>query len=178
MPSPGMAWRHVIISTRNAWLPGDRRGWRSRRHKRHSSGDYRHPPPPGEHEGLYRYSKRISGERVDLPPDMRPIIGQTLIDALCEHGRRVIAASVDDWHAHLLVELPDDMTTIRRIVGDAKCQASRAVRRRLPGRVWAAGGTFKRIASHAHHREVFGYILDHALKGAWTWSYRDDAPSD
>ena len=176
MPTPGTAWRHVIISSRNAWLPGDPRGWRSRGHKRHSSGDYRNPPPPGEHEGLYNYSRRISGEMIRLPPDVRSIVGLTLIQILQQHECRTLAASVDDWHTHLLVEMPDDMSIMKRIMGDAKCRASRAIKQVLPGRVWAAGGTFKPVRDQAHHREVFDYILDHALKGAWTWSFREGLP--
>lgn len=64
MPRPGKRWRFVTVGTLNAWLPGDPRGWRSRHHKRHSSGDYKNPPPPGEHEGLYRYCKQRSGKPV------------------------------------------------------------------------------------------------------------------
>jgi hypothetical protein len=49
MPLPGMAWRHLVIFTHNSWLPGDPRGFRSQNHKILSSGDYKNPPPPGEH---------------------------------------------------------------------------------------------------------------------------------
>jgi len=66
MPSPGQRWYHIILNTRGTWLPGDPRGFRSQSHKIHSSGDYKHPPPKGEHAGLHHYSKMISGPPVSL----------------------------------------------------------------------------------------------------------------
>src|SRR5205814_7189946 len=67
MPRPGMMWRHVVISTRRSWLHGDRRGFRSRGHRIHSSGDYRDPPPQGEHEGLLGYHEtRAKGPAIKL----------------------------------------------------------------------------------------------------------------
>jgi len=46
-------WFHITFSTYGAWLPGDPRGFRAWKHKRHSSGDYTNRPPRGEHAGLH-----------------------------------------------------------------------------------------------------------------------------
>ena len=48
MPRPNKCWWHVTLSTYGSWLPGDQRGFRSRKHKIHSSGDYKNPPPASE----------------------------------------------------------------------------------------------------------------------------------
>jgi hypothetical protein len=95
-----MRWRHVVISTLNSWLPGDPRGFRSRDHKVHSSGDYKNPPPTGEHEGLYNYSKEISGSPVVIPRHLREAAGRAIRRKLKKRNLRVLAVSVAGMHAH------------------------------------------------------------------------------
>ncbi|MCE5327636.1 MAG: hypothetical protein LLG01_14615 [Planctomycetaceae bacterium] len=165
----------MIISTLNSWLPGDARGWRSYRHKRHSSGDYRNPPPPGEHAGLLKYCKDRSGQPLVIPRSIRATVGKAMIDTLIARGHRVLAISVSGQHSHLLVELPDDLTAIRRIIGDAKSRSSLAIRQQMPGRVWSARGTYLRIENRRHHVCTFDYILTQQSEGAWTWSFREEA---
>jgi hypothetical protein len=69
MAQPGMLWRHVIINTFCTWLHSDERGFRSRKHRIHSSGDYRRRPPKGEHAGSgaarsTALSRRVGDSRV------------------------------------------------------------------------------------------------------------------
>ena len=173
MPLPGRRWRHVIFGTRGSWLPGDQRGWRSRHHKRHSTGDYKSPPPNDEHEGLHEYSLALCPEAVTIPAHLRAPMGQTLRDHVQSCDHRLLVLSVAGQHVHMLVELPDDLTTIRQIVGDAKRHASRAVRREMPGRLWAARGKYLAVNSEAHHRRAFGYIRCHRTQGAWVWTFKD-----
>src|SRR6185437_17128718 len=106
MPRSGMRWRHVIISTHSSWLPGDKRGWRSRDHRIHSSGDYKNPPPPEEHDGLLRYNQERDAHRVIIPEECRAIVGRCIVDYLREQQYRVLVVSVSGMHAHVLVELP------------------------------------------------------------------------
>jgi REP element-mobilizing transposase RayT len=167
-----MRWRHVVISTVNSWLPGDPRGFRSREHKIHSSGDYKNPPPPGEHKGLYNYSKKISGDPVVIPRDLRPVVGQAVLGKVKKLNYRVLAVSVAGMHAHLLIELPDDRRLIRHVIGQCKTVSSHAIRHRLPGRVWGAGGGFTPVDDPEHHRNVFNYILKQ--RDAWIWSFKDE----
>lgn len=77
-------------------------------HKIHSSGDYKNPPPRGEHAGLYRYSKAISGKPVVIPKNLREIVGTQIRDELVRLGHRILVISVAGTHCHCLVELPDD----------------------------------------------------------------------
>ena len=134
MPRPGYRWRLVTFSTKGSWLPGDPRGWRSRGHKRHSSGDYKHPPPAGEHAGLYNYCRKRSGGEIELPAALRGAVGQAILAYLREAGIRVLAVAVSARHAHLLAELPDTMPLMRVIIGHAKWKSSRAIKAQRPVR--------------------------------------------
>src|SRR4051812_48633870 len=140
MPVPGKMWRHVIISTRGSWLHGDARGFRDRKHRIHSSGDYKNPPPVEEHAGLHRYMKEKSSGEVHIPRSCRPLIGRAIIAESNELGHRVLAVAVNKTHAHAVTELPSGVREVRAIVGEAKRVSSRAVKDKLPGSVWGAGG--------------------------------------
>ncbi len=171
MSSEGKLWRHVVIGTHNSWLPGDPRGFRTEAHKIHSSGDYKNPPPQAEHAGLLQFSKEISGDPVVISSSLRETVGRKMIAKLRRLKHRALAVSVSGMHAHLLVELADDLTAIRHIVGQCKTAASHAIRGELPGRVWARYGSFKPIKDKEHHLNTFNYILNQ--KDAWVWSYKD-----
>ncbi len=145
MPHPGYRWRLVTFSTKGSWLPGDPRGWRSRGHRRHSSGDYKHPPPTGEHAGLYSYCQKRNGGEIELPAALRGTVGQAMLAYLREAGIRVLAVAVRARHVHLLAELPDTMPLMRVIIGHAKRKSSRAIKAQLPGKVWAPGGDFEPV---------------------------------
>jgi len=77
-------WWHLVQGTHRSWLPGDPRGFRSRRHRRHSSGDYRTPPPAGEHEGLHRAAENDPTPAVCIPFEHR----EAVVDAWREACRR------------------------------------------------------------------------------------------
>ena len=173
MPAKGKRWRHVILSTRSSWFHGDERGFRSRRHRIHSSGDYKHPPPADEHADLLIYRLGKSGIEVRLAEEIRPLIGNALRQHLEDEGHRVLAVAVTKVHAHVLVELPDFITSVKKIVGDAKRVSSRAVKKQLPGAVWARGGNYKPIDSRSHQINTLNYILFDQGLDAWTWSFQD-----
>ena len=172
MPRPGMRWRHVIISTHCAWLPGDKRGWRSRDHRIHSSGDYKNPPPPEEHDGLLRYNKARSAKPVIIPTTCRATVGQTIVRYLLDQKYRVLVASVSGMHAHVLVELPAPLPQVRRIIGVCKAKSSGAIRKAIPGRVWAEGGKYLWVEDRSHLVEAFRYIRDKQGAKAWVWTFK------
>ena len=173
MPRPGLRWRHNVINTKGTWLHGDSRGFRSRGHRIHSSGDYNNPPPRGEHTNLHAYMKGKSKGEVTIPYALRAMVGRAIVEALKEMGYRVLAVSVGKVHSHQLVELPNDLPHIRRIVGELKRKSSRAVKKALPGAVWAEGGQPEPVYDPDHQKNAFDYILYKQGAGAWTWSYRD-----
>ena len=174
MPSPGKQWYQIILNTHRSWLHGDPRGFRSKQHRIHSSGDYRNPPPKGEHVGLHRYEKQY-GKPVKLPSKLWPVIGQRLVEKVESQSYRVLTVSVDAMHAHLLVELPPDRKAIKRIVGLWKQAASHAVRDVLPGRIWSEDCDPEPMNDRRHQVNTFHYILRHAqTTGAWVWHFKMD----
>ncbi len=176
MPQDGMRWRHVVLNTHKSWLPGDPRGFRSYQHKVHSSGDYKTPPPPGEHTGLFRYSQGISGKPILIPEECREVVGVAILQKLRKLGYTCLAISVSAMHTHLQVELPDELTAIRQIMGQCKTASSHAIRALVPGRVWGRDGSFTPIDDPEHQRKAFDYILDQ--ENAWKWSYKDPFPGE
>src|SRR2546421_16910 len=135
-----LRWRHVIINTHSSWLHGDPRGFRSRDHRIHSSGDYKHLPPVGEHEGLLKYQQGRAAEKVEIPHELRGLIGIALIGYFQDNEYSLLALSISDLHAHFVVDLPEELSIVKAIVGSAKERASRMANKRLAGFRWAAGG--------------------------------------
>jgi len=175
MPKPGMLWRHVVINARRTWLHGDPRGFRSRQHRIHSSGDYKKPPPKGEHEDLHRYHVGRSGKEITFDLETRKQIGIALREHFRSDGHRTVVLAVGKVHAHVLVELPQSRSVVKQIVGRAKRKSSRAVKSKLPGSIWADGGSFEIVSSPEHFRKAEDYILYDQGPWAWTWSYKDSS---
>ena len=158
MPRPGCAWWHLILTGRCSWLPGDPRGFRSRDHRIHSSGDYRNPPPSGEHANLHRYAQNHSGPERTFPPDIRRRLGEAMLATIRKAGLRVLVVAVGHSHGHVLVECSDNLAVAKRLQTRLKQVSSLAVRDAMPGRIWASGGKPIRIA-------------DRGASGAGAWVY-------
>ena len=169
-----MRWRHIVVGTQCSWLHGDARGFRSRDHRLHSSGDYKDPPPAGEHEGLHRYHQQRSAEPVDLTIDARVIVCRAFVNKWRSLGYRIIACSVGKRHLHAVVEGPDDYGELTKAVGKAKQAASHAVRHLVPGTIWAATGGFKPVRGTGHLRNSYKYVRTRQEAGTVVWSHRDD----
>ena len=176
MPRPGFLWRHVIISTKNTWLHGDQRGFRSRNRGIQSSGDYKHRPPPEEYRKLREYFAEHAGDEVHIEKDLRPIVGLAILAYLRSMGFRVLAIAIGKVHAHIVVELPKDLAAVRKIIGDVKRKSSRAIKEWKPGTVWSPGGEFVVCWDREHLKNAFEYVIYDQGPGAWTWSYQD--PND
>lgn len=176
MPRPGLRWRLITINALGSWLHGDPRGFRSRDHRIHSSGDYRNPPPQGEHAGLHAHRKKSGIKPVRLSVELRPIVGRALVATLAADGWHVLAASVSSDHAHILIELPDDVRTIKAIIGDAKRISSRAIKAWIAGSVWSAGCDYEPIKDESHQRNAFNYILTKQGSDSWRWSFKENVP--
>jgi REP element-mobilizing transposase RayT len=172
MSSKWIAWFHVVINTRNTWLHGDPRGFRDRGHRIHSSGDYKHPPPPGEHAALHRHYLGKSGAKVVLSPAECERVAGVVIEQFSRYGCRLLALAVSPVHAHLLVELHSDPTVRKRILGFVKRAATAALQPGRHGRLWAQGALFKVIRDREHHLNTFRYISTQQ-RCAWVWSFRE-----
>jgi len=169
----GHCWRFVTINTHSSWLPGDERGFRNRDHRIHSSGDYKNPPPKDEHAGLRKFNQDNSTQMVKISKLLRSIIGLAIIARLKKEGYRILAISVSFDHVHILVELPDDIPTIKRIMGRCKRNACEAVKHEMPGTIWSSGGDWKPVDDQERQDNSYNYVLTKQRPRAWTWSFKD-----
>src|SRR5438552_2910605 len=114
--------------TYRSWDFGDERGFRSRKHRIHSSRDYKNPPPRKEHEGLRKRSQRNAAPRVEIPQHLRKKLCAAFIRKLQNLDCQVIAGAVAGRHGHFLVEMPYDYNKERFLIGKAKNISSYLVR--------------------------------------------------
>jgi REP element-mobilizing transposase RayT len=173
MPRPSHRWRFITINTHGSWLPGDKRGFRNRGHRIHSSGDYKNRPPVEEHEGLRIHNENRSVTRIEIPKRLRAVIGRAIVARLAKEGYRVLAISVSSDHAHILVELPDNVTSINQIIGRCKRAACDAVKHDMPGTIWSEGCDRTMVDDRDHQENCFKYTLTEQGPRAWTWSFKD-----
>ncbi|MGH7180336.1 MAG: hypothetical protein ACREJC_23355 [Tepidisphaeraceae bacterium] len=169
MPAPGNRWWHVMFSTHCAWLPGDERGFRSKHHRIHSSGDYKSPPPATEHAGLRLYHESRHPQTVRIPSALRRNVAKWIAQVLEQLGQRVLIVSVSEKHAHLLAELPSDLKEFNRVVGMCKSKSSRAIKSTLPGQIWARKDKHILVRDRAQRKSVYLYLRDKQGRSAASW---------
>lgn len=166
-------WYHVTAGTYGTWLPGDPRGWRSRHHRRHVEGDYKHRPTE-DFSQLHKWTRgELDGKPVTLTCPQRTVVGQALVAAFLQKQVELLSLSMGGQHLHLLARF--GALPIRPTVGWAKKIAYHALVHAgwKQGAVWAARCQMIPITGRDHQVNAYGYILDHAHEGAWTWSYRE-----
>ena len=169
-------WYHINGTTYGTWQPGDPRGWRSKKHKRHVEGDYRNPPPPGAHGGLLEYSMdHMSQQPVRLERHELRIAGEALVAMLLHQGVEVLVLSIDEFHFHGLARFADNV--VRPRVGRTKKHATFMLQNAgREERVWQTSNYPKAIRNRRHQLEVFRYIRDHEQEGAHVWTFHDPEP--
>ncbi|MBI1900138.1 MAG: hypothetical protein HYS13_03350 [Planctomycetia bacterium] len=165
----GQGWYHLILTTYGAWLPGDERGFRTRRHKEHVEGDYKNPPPAGRYTALKRSARAaMKHDVVMLPPPMRPIVGAALRDRLNGLGGLVACLAVGARHVHVLARMP--LGRAKEFRAAAKRHAWFAARDAgWKEKLWGKRGKIVPIKDRRHQLNVFRYIVQHAKQGAWVW---------
>ena len=168
-PPTDFRWFHVVLTTYGMWLPGDRRGFRTRHHRVHVPGDYKAPPPPEMFTGTLRRSQSLlKYPPVRLNEHWRAVVGNAVVGQLRELGGFVYSAAVSRGHVHLLVKLPTDET--RGWVGLAKKHAWFAAREQgWNGKLWAKRAKFEPVRDRRHLENVQRYIITHEQQGAWVW---------
>jgi hypothetical protein len=166
-------WYHVNGNTYGTWLPGDPRGWRTKRHRRHVEGDYKHPPPPGTDRPLHQFNRQsLRQPPVHLTPRHRQIAGQSLVEMLLHQSIETIVLCVTAAHFHLLGRFRDGQ--VRPPVGRAKKHACFVLKDGgLAGRLWTSKDKVTPIRDREHQVNVFNYICGHQAEGGWLWTFRD-----
>jgi hypothetical protein len=169
---PGWGWFHIILTAYGAWLYGDSRGFRTRHHREHIEGDYKHLPAAGTYAMEEARSRRLlKQEPVEWTPAWRGIVGGALVARLQHLGAFVLCAAVGRQHSHLLVKLPCDQA--RHWSGLAKKHVWFIARDRgWVGKMWGKRGKQIPVRDRRHQLNVYRYILDHAKEGACVWSWK------
>jgi hypothetical protein len=162
-------WRHCVLTTYGSWLYGDARGFRTRHHRQHVDGDYRHPPLPGKFAREEKRSREsLKSPVVVLPKQFRGVVGVALIERLSALDAFVLCAAVGGQHVHLLAKLRKK--SARALLGEAKRHAwFQLSNAGWQGRLWGKRGRANLVRDKRHHANTYRYILDHAREAAWIW---------
>ena len=168
---PSGDWFHVVLTYYGNWLPGDPRGFRTRHHRLHVEGDYKHPPPKGTHLPILHRSKLLLKQpKIILAPAQQGIIGFAFLESLASLGHQALTLAVSSTHLHLQVKIPPDV--VRLHCGKAKKHAWHCLNKQgWQGKLWAKGGKYQPILHYSHHKNTRAYILNHALEKAWVWKW-------
>jgi hypothetical protein len=167
-------WYHCTAHTYGSWLRGDPRGWRSRHHREHVEGDYRHPPPKGAYDALHAYSKSLM-KRDPVKIDHLPIctfVVQCLVDRLQDFNIPVPVACFDGVHAHALIQRRDHNPRI--VMGIAKQYATAQLKKRWSSYVEARNALLNADPTKAHGLAVgFENLPSFALFDGFTLSLKE-----
>jgi hypothetical protein len=171
--TPSWSWYHGTITTYGAWLSGDPRGFRTRHHRQHVDGDYKHPPEAGMYDGLERAShESLAQPVVAIPVELRPVVGIALLQRLQQLGGVVVAMSVATEHVHILAKMP--VRRARLWIGLAKKHAWFELRAMgWRGKLWGSRSKPEIVRGRRHQLNVYHYILRHESQGAWVWKWGD-----
>ena len=170
-PGPWHDWYHCMGHTYGTWLPGDPKGFRTRHHREHVEGDYKHPPPRGKYDQRHRHAKDLmKRDPVHLTMEQRKLIVQLLVESLQRRHLEVIVASVTEIHFHLLARFPDHNP--RHWLGVAKKESSHYAKQAklgVEGGLWAVRTKDLPAKNRGHQVATAGYIYDHLSEGGAVW---------
>ena len=170
-PPRSFQWYHLTMGFYGTWLYGDRRGFRTRRHREHVHGDYKNPPPPGKYEQAEARSAASLKQRPVLVNETyRQVVGRALVKRLRQLGAFVLAAAVAARHVHCQLKMPFAMRN------DWVAAAKRHVwfEVRAAGwekKLWAKRKRLAPIRNRSHHYNTFDYILRHVEQNSWVWAW-------
>ena len=182
MPHAFPTYWLVTISTYGAWLPGDPRGFQTKRGRRYV------PPPKryakrgeetydaDEYQRLHEQSKSLSGAKVvAFPEAMRPWVLEILVRRIDEMGIGPRVLSVGRQHGHLVARF--GRWRIRPAMGQAKAAVTNAFRATGDRRsIWAAGCHMRSKPTRQLYLGAIEYVRKHVREGAviYEWLERDD----
>lgn len=168
-PLPQHQWYHLTLTTYGSWLYGDRRGFRTRRHREHVDGDYKRPPPAGKYARQEARSKALlKQDPVWLDAAYRCVVGEALVIRLRQLGAFVLTTAVSARHLHC--QLKTRFADRNELVAAAKRHVWFEMRSAgWEKKLWAKGKRLAPIRTESHHRYTFDYIVRHTDQGAWVW---------
>src|SRR5438094_6718364 len=128
---PWNNWYHITIHVYGSWLRGDPRGWRSRHHREHVEGDYKHPPPKGIYNELLEKSKALmTHDPIKIDHDtVSEFVLKSMLERLRQFKIRIAIGCFDGIHAHILSQCVDHKPRIA--LGIAKQYATAQLKAHL-----------------------------------------------
>jgi len=147
------SWYLVTWTTYGSWLPGDPRGFRTRKHKRHvpppkrysDGGDFYNPQ---DYREILECATRECKGCVTLNEKHRSFLRRKLVEIGRDKGFPLKAVHVGRTHVHVLLQ--SDGADVPRIVNLLKGITSRGLSEHgLPGRVWTRGYHMRVIPENA-----------------------------
>lgn len=183
-------WYHCMTNTYGTWLPGDPRGFRTRKHREHVQGDYKSPPPKGPYDDRHAHAKELLKRNpVVLSVEAREMAADAIRHALVDvHHIKVLAIAVGATHIHLLARFPAKQRPtdsirglrasdpVRHFVDIAKKESARQLSKAglaEPGGVWSKRGKIVPLKDRQHQLNVYRYIIGHKREGAVVWRFND-----
>lgn len=155
-------WFHCTCNTYGVWLPGDARGWDTRRHRTDIANAL------SQH--TTRFQELPSRPVVRLSLELRQSVLDEFVHKLQQNDIEVIIASLDDHHLHGLARIRDHQW--RHWLGLSKKHTSHWLRQNghsLPGGIWGKRSRAEPILSRQHQLNTYRYILSHQSHGAAIW---------
>ena len=114
---------HCMGNTHGTWLPGDRRGFRTRHHRQDVPFDYKNPPPPELYAGLEDYARELmKRDAIYLSVEQRRAALDEMLKSLLKRTIEPVAMCVGRIHFHILAPIADHNP--RHWIGIAKKESS------------------------------------------------------
>ena len=157
------AWVHATVTCYGQWLPGDPRGFRTKRHREHVEGDYKRPPVK-DYTGRHRRSRSLLTQTpVRLTPPHRAVALDMIRERVEFLNVTPAAIAVAATHVHIYGRFPAGEP--RKLLGRAKRNATERLREiGLGEKVWAKRSRCEVVETRGHARNLYAYILRHAEK--------------
>jgi hypothetical protein len=161
---------HCMGHTYGTWLPGNTKGFRTRHHRQHVEGDYKHPPKEN-YAALLQHARSIMKRPpVELNIQQRKLALEAFVNSLLKRKIEVKVCAIDAVHFHILAPFPEHNP--RHWIGIAKKESSHFLKINncgIDGGVWAVRCECIPIEDAEHEENCEGYIADHAGRGAAVW---------
>lgn len=168
---PWNDWYHCMGHTYGTWLPGDRRGFRTRHHREHVEGDYKNPPPKGKYDATFERSRQLmKRDPIYLSRKQRTLVTKLLVESLQRRDLDVAVACVTDVHFHILARFADHNP--RHWIGVAEKESSHHAKQAQlapAGGIWAVRSKSLPARSRTHQLNAARYIFDHRCQGGAVW---------
>lgn len=173
-------WWLVSWTTYGTWLPGDKRGYCTRRGKIYVPPPKRYAKPgeaaynAAEHESIREFAESISDDAVYFSPAEKEIAFDALIEEIDEIANIPAINCVGRWHVHWLCYF--GTLKIKPTVARIKAAATRELNQNgFQGKhPWTKGCNIKSKATRRECRAAYKYIADHEQQGCLIHEWKID----